>query len=113
MEARRERTDTKLFNGEPPPDGLRSLADVMDAWPIQDREDIRKELGARPDEVVAFVVRAVHRYEGRKLIEAYELVGTFGPGEGYDIATDARAATRLTHDLMQRGATAIAAGKKS
>ena len=108
MEARRERTDVELFDGEPPPDGLRPLADVIAAWPDQDYVDIAKELGAKRDQV-SFVVHTAHRHEGRKLIEAYALTGSAGVGADYDPASDARAAQRTVQQVMAAGASAITA----
>ena len=58
---------------------------------------------------LAVDAQAGRRREGNRIVDFYELRGSFGVGEGYDIATDARAATRLTHEVMQRGAAAIAA----
>jgi len=111
MEARRERTDDELFNGAPPPDGLRTLADVEAAWKAGkhagDYNGIAQELGCKRDEV-SFVHHAGRRREGNRIVDFYELTGSFGVGEGYDVATDARAATRLTHEVMHRGAAAIA-----
>jgi hypothetical protein len=118
MQARRERTDHELFDGEPPPDGLRSLADVGAAWQAGkhagDYDAIAQELGCKRDEV-SFVIHAGRERKGNRIVDFYELSGSFGPGAEYDIAADARAATRLTHELMQRGAASItgAAAKKS
>ena len=111
MEARRERTDFELFDGEPPPDGLRLLGDVLRAWPAHDFEDIAQELGAKRGQV-SYAIHVKNRHEGRKLIEAYTLTGTYGEGENYDPSQDQRALDRATLQTLAAGATQIAARKR-
>jgi hypothetical protein len=113
MQSSRTRTDDQLFETEPPT-GLRSLAEVTAAWPAEDYLEIMRELGAETRDQVSYVIHAGRRREGNRIVDFYTLTGSLGEGEAYDVATDARAATQLTHELMQRGAKTItsAAGKK-
>jgi len=112
--ASRTRTDDELFPDTGPAPETRSTEQVQAAFDDKDYNDIAKELGACRAEV-SYVIHGEGRDRHGGWPTSYRLTGTYGASEIYDVATDARAATRLTHEVMQRGAAAIAgaAGKKS
>jgi hypothetical protein len=110
MQAARIRTDDELFEMAPSTE-LRSLDQVAVVWPAEDYEAIAKELGA-PREQVSFAIHVENRREGNRMIEAYKLTGTFGPGEAYDPLQDKAALQRVTLNALAAGAAKIGAAAK-